>query len=128
MEGKRIRFTKGVLLFLAFIGVALGIVLQPSLGVTALFREIGLDMTYVAIIFVISGFMNLFIGTTGRYWNGLWFAIFFVYNGMTWIVFVSERPMFPVIPAILYTLLSSLLMIDLIMDLREEYLGSNKPR
>lgn len=104
---------KGVLLFIAFISIALGLVLQPDLGVMHYLNSRGIAPETVATLFAISGCANLIIGLRKQRWNAVWFAVFFAYTAMMWVAVFQACPI-PVAQAVSHTLLSCFLVIELL--------------
>lgn len=128
IEWAWLRSLKGVLICVAFIGIGLGLLLEPDLGVAFQMQALGISPRFIGGWFIMSGALNAWIGLTNRSWNSLWFAVFFFYNGLTWVAVLID-PLMPVAPAFAYSLLSAFLIIDLFVDLRErQHSGTNKSR
>jgi len=116
-ESKRIRAIKGVLLAVAFLGIALSIMLQPDRGAVGYLERVGVHAAGIFAWFMLSAVMCFISGITYREWNALWFAPFFIYTGMTWVAVLNSNTNPPLVSGFAYTLLSGLLLLDLLADL-----------
>lgn len=111
----RIKAIKGILLFIAFSSIAFAILqVDHSSTVISMLESVGIGRDAWVVLFVVAGVGNLFVGITGRHWNAMFFAPYFVYTASAWAVY----PAVPIVPLILYTLLASFLLIDLLTDVR----------
>lgn len=117
-----IKRIKGVLLFLAFTGIALALYHEPDRGVARHFALAGISINFVVIGFGVSSIANLITGWLGLKWNPLWFAIFFLYTGMSVLAYL-EGSGIPAVPVFIYMLMSGFLLVDYITDtvLEEKY-------
>jgi len=107
------RQIKGVLLFIAFISIAIGLVVQPEAGVMHWMGIRDISPVWWAWAFAISGAANLYIGLLDRRWNALWFAVFFAYTTMVWVA-IGQGCRIPVAQGVSNTLLSTFLALELL--------------
>ena len=107
------RQIKGILLFIAFIAIAVGLVIQPDEGVMQWMGEHNVSPLWWALGFTVSGVANLYIGFKGSAWNALWFAVFFAYTTMMWVTAVSDVGL-TVAQSVSNTLLSAFLVLELL--------------
>lgn len=116
-EPRGIRATKGLLLFLAFLGVAVSILAQPDRGAVGYLNRVGVRAEVLALWFLVSSVVCGYTGLTYRHWNAMWFAPVFIYTGMTWLALFFSTTNPPMVSGFMYTLLSCLLVIDLFKDM-----------
>lgn len=113
-----LRRWKGVLLFCTFTGMAISIVLQPSIGTMQQFNEVGLSNGTVGAFFFASAIFNLIIGWHGTKWNAMGQAIFHAYTIAAWASALLRPGTIPGAAVFAYTLLSGMLLLDLVHDIR----------
>lgn len=118
---------KAVLVCIAFVGIGLGLMLEPEVGVAHLITDLGISVRFVGGWFILSGVINAWIGITNRTLNPLWYAVFFFYTVLTWLSSAYDRGV-PFPPAFAYSLLSAFLVIDWVLDLKGSQYGEHKSR
>lgn len=115
------RRIKGITLFVVLVGSALGMLVEPGLGVTGVIAtKTGVGSSWLAAVFIVSGLMNLFHGWTGRPWNALWFAAIGFYVGFTWYAALTVLPI-PAVTLLFYTAFCIFLAIDFVKDWKAYY-------
>lgn len=113
-----LRRWKGLLLFITFVAVGLSILTRPSMGTMTAFNELGIDNNTVALFFIASAVLNIFLAWANMKWNALGQAIFHGYMVASWIAVVKYPSAIPATAALFYSLLSGMLILDLISDAR----------
>ena len=104
MTERMVRAILGISLCIAFITVGLGIFYQPHVGTLLLIEQIGISTNSLGWAFIISGIANGIAGLTNKALNPMFFAVFVLYTGFTW-VGVTLNTGIPVHPAAFYSLL-----------------------
>lgn len=117
---RMIRALKGLLLFVAFMGIGLSTFVETDGLMTRYLNSLGANVHLLSLSFCVAAVMNLFIGVTGRRWNGLWFSPMIFYMGFVWAAAFQLRDV-SYSPAFAYTLLAGLLVIDFAVDAYEVF-------
>lgn len=124
MELSWFRPLKGLMIFLTFIGLALALQFQPSVGIVEQINLLGLSTVFVSSWFVFSGVMSLITGLMRWNWNALWIAVFVFYTILAWSSTIGSGRI-PAAAPIAYSLLSAILTLDVVHDLMAGRNGRN---
>jgi hypothetical protein len=111
-----IRRIKGIIIFIAFLGMGLSLQLQPPVGVLSAINELGITTTTVTVAFFVSGLMSLLTGLLLWKWNAMWIAVFVFYTVISWAATYTRHDV-PTVAPFAYSLTSALLTLDVIIDM-----------
>ena len=104
------RRAKGLLIFIAFISIAMALLFEPEKGVMGFLEHTGVPAWLVAILFIQSGVVNLLLSWKKGHWNTAGFAVIYSYTAMMWVGIYYGYDI-PIAQALSNTLLCSILTI-----------------
>ncbi|KKN27186.1 hypothetical protein LCGC14_0867060 [marine sediment metagenome] len=113
------RKAKGLLIFIAFISIALALLFEPEKGVMGFLSNANVPVWLVAALFVLSGVTNLLLSWQKGHWNIAGFAILYSYTAMMW-VGISYGYDISLAQAVSNTLLCSILTINAMEEVQWE--------
>ncbi len=106
------RRAKGLLIFIAFISIAMALLFEPEKGVMGFLSNANVPVWLVAALFVLSGVANLLLSWQKGHWNAAGFAVIYSYTAMMWVGIYYGYDI-PIAQAISNTLLCSILTITI---------------
>ncbi|KKN43481.1 hypothetical protein LCGC14_0702720 [marine sediment metagenome] len=105
------RKARGLLIFIAFISIAIALLFEPEKGVMGFLKNAGVSVWLVASLFALSGVVNLLLSWGKGQWNIAGFAIIYSYTAMMWVAIYQNYDI-PIAQALSNTLLCAMLTIN----------------
>jgi hypothetical protein len=121
-EAYVIKVVKGVVLFITF--MVMGLSIPDANSLTLLYiQQLGFNLRFLQILFMVSGIINLIIALRGAKWNAIWFAVWVMYSVASFFAYLNNANI-PLLAVSAYLMLTVWLTIDVLQDAELlEYIG-----